>query len=188
VSEGLRPALLSRLRRWPAPWSRVRPGPARRGRATALAGFAAFAGALAITFAATAGGGAPKAGAPIGSLAEPLERSAPAAHDLSLARASAPPALDPVEALPALAAGESEPAPAVVAPTPVASAPAPERRAPAPQEPAVRAYSPPAPAPEPEPVAPAPPAPMPAPPPAPDPAPVSPVAPEPPPVTFDDSG
>jgi hypothetical protein len=166
---------------------------ARRSRGP-LACVAAFAGALAIAFAATDGEDAPGPGAPIGSLPESLESSAPAADDLTLTGTSAPPSLDPVEALPELVV--PRPAPAVAAPAPVASRPAPERRAPAPapaparEAPPVHAYAPPVEAPAP--VAPAPPAAEPEAPaprePAPDPAPVSPVAPEPPPVAFDDSG
>jgi hypothetical protein len=162
-----------------AGWS----SPRRRG--VAVTGLAAFAAAFAIGFAATAGGGEPEAGAPAGSLAVPIGRSAPGADDLSLGRA---------DALPALAARTTEPAraPMVSPPAPAVRAPARAARAPAPRASEVPASLPPAPAPEPGPVSPPPPEPAPAPvpaPPAPAPAPAPPApAPEPPPVNFDDSG
>ena len=149
-----------------------------------LAGIAAFVCALALTLAAT-GGGESGASAPVGSLAVPIERSAPGAGDALLARAEALPRLGPVEALPELAAREAEEAPNALVPAPAGSGSTAPPRPPEPQLPAVPASPPPAPAPPPEPVAPPPDSPE----PVPDPAPAQPrPAPEPPPVDFDDSG
>jgi hypothetical protein len=156
-----------------------------RSRA-ALAGIAAFVCAVALTLAAT-GGGESGASAPVGSLAVPVERSAPGAGDAVLARAEALPRLGPVEALPELAAREAEEAPGTIVPAPARSTspPPPRPPAPEPQLPAVPASPPPAPAPSPEPVTPPPASPE----PLPDSAPAQPrPAPEPPPVDFDDSG
>jgi hypothetical protein len=160
----------------------------------ALAVGAAFAGALAVTFAATGGRNEPEARAPVGSLAVPIERSAPGDGEVALGSAKALPTLGRAEALPALAVPEARTAPAEIAPAPAVRASAPARQTPAAQAPAVSASPPPAAAPPPEPVAPAPPpepvAPgPPSPEPAPGPAPAAPApAPDPPPVEFDDSG
>jgi hypothetical protein len=159
-----------------------------------LAVAAAFAGALAVTFAATGAGGEPRARSSVGSLAAPIEASAPGGDELPLGGTEASPTLGPAEALPALAVPDASPAPAEITPAPAPSVPAPAPPAPRRQTPAVSASPPPAPAPPPEPVAPAPlpepvaPAP-PSPQPAPDaaPVPLAP-APDPPPVEFDDSG
>lgn len=159
-----------------------------------LAVAAAFAGALAVTFAATGVGGEPGARSSVGSPAAPIEGSAPSGHELPLGGAEGLPTLGRAEALPALAVPEVSPAPAQIAPAPAPSAPAPAPPAPRKQTPAVSASPPPAPAPPPQPVAPAPPpepvAPAPpSPQPAPDAAPAPPApAPDPPPVEFDDSG
>lgn len=161
----------------------------------AVAVVAAFAGALAVTFAAAGGRDEPEARAPVGSVAVPIEGSAPGGAPLRRGSAEALPTLDPAEALPALAVAASRSGPAAITRAPSARAPAPAPPTPsAPEAPAVSASPPPAPAPPPEPVAPAPPpepvAPgPPSPDPAPGPAPAAPApAPDPPPVEFDDSG
>jgi hypothetical protein len=146
-------------------------------------GLAVFAGALGVTLAASGGGDQPETTGPVGSLAVPLERQASATYDLSPAARSALPSPGRPDALPALAAGDPEPAPAVIASTPDVSKPRPAPRDSAPRAPSVPASPPPAPAPAPEPVAPAPPEP------APEAAPAPPAAaPQAPPVVFDDSG
>jgi outer membrane biosynthesis protein TonB len=164
--------------------------PSRGGPAAALC--AAFVGALAVAFAATAGGDDPSARAPVGSLAVPLERGA-ASGDLRLAsspsRPSAPPsdglALGEAVPVPPLARDPEPPAaPVVRAPAPVGRPdPEPRPREPAPPAP-VTSYPPPAPVPEPV----TPPTPQYAPAPDPVPAPAPAPAPDPPPVDFDDSG
>jgi hypothetical protein len=160
----------------------------------AVAVVAAFAGALAVTFAATPAGREPEARAPVGSLAVPIEGSAPGAP-VPPGSANALPTLGPAAALPALAAPASRSGRAEI--TRARSARAPAQAAPTPsprRAPAGSASPPPGPAPPPEPVAPAPPpepvAPgPPSPDPLPGPAPAAPApAPEPPPVEFDDSG
>jgi hypothetical protein len=170
------------------------PSAARYG--VALAVVWAFAGGLALTLAAAAGGGEPGGTAPVGSLAVPIEHTAPFGEELTPGNADAIPLLGPAEPLPSLAAPEVEPVPSVPAPAPrPAPAPTHRRASPEAEASAIPASPPPAPAPPPAPVAPAPPspapapAPAPAPDPAPDPAPPQPApAPEPPPVEFDDSG
>jgi len=161
----------------------------------AVAVVAAFAGALAVTFAATGADGEPEARAPVGSVAVPIERSAHGDGEVALGSAEALPTLGPAEALPALAVPEARSGPAEI--TRASSARARAQAAPtpsAPQAPAVSASPPPAAAPPPEPIAPAPPpepvAPgPPSPDPAPGPAPAAPApAPDPPPTEFDDSG
>jgi hypothetical protein len=160
--------------------------PSRPRHGVALAGVAAFAGAMAITLSATAGGGEPSRAEPVGSLAVPLG-SAPGASDLAPASAERR-VLRRVAPLPPLAIPEPVAAPVARAPRPRPSV----RRDPDPP-PVPRAAAapapPPAPLPPPEPVyTPAPPpAPAPDPGPAPDPAPPAP-APDAPPVFFDDSG
>jgi hypothetical protein len=133
----------------------------RRGQL--IAGVAVFAAALGATYAATAGGGEPRAESPTGSLAVPLELSAPTNAGMSLGAA---------EALPGLAPRRADRARQMVrAPAPVPAAPAPSPTRAEPSSVAAPGESP-----EPAPV------PAPAPTPAPSPAP------EPPPVLFDDSG
>jgi hypothetical protein len=157
----------------------------RRTRGDALAALVAFAGALAATLAATAGGDEPGGAAPVGSRAVPLELPAPAADDLSLTRA---------EPLPALVVREVDRA---ETPAPVVRAPAratPDRATRVRARPAAEAPAPatspepvPSPSPSPAPPAPVPPSQAPASPTLPAPARPAP-APEAPPVNFDDSG
>jgi hypothetical protein len=186
LSGWLKPIASARVSAQPAAGPPSRPLP---GAAFVCVGLAVFAGAFGATFAASGGRNQPAATGPVGSLAVPLERPASAVHDLSPAGGSELPSLGPAEALPALATGEPEEAPAVSAPTPAVRAPTPARRAsaPAPRAPAAPASPAPTPAPAPEPVAPAPAPPPPEPVPVPAPAPPT-SAPQPPPVDFDDSG
>jgi hypothetical protein len=169
VTAGLSPGLLNRI---------------------ALLGVVAFASALGVALAAD-GGGEPRAGEPVGSLAVPIERSAAGGDDLALVSAETLPRLGAVDALPALAEPAPEPASAMTAPAPaVSAAPAPASpSAPAPRAPEAPSSSSPTTAPPPEPVVPAPPAPEDPAPPAPDPgsAPSAP-APDSAPIQFDDSG
>jgi hypothetical protein len=154
--------------------------PAQLTRGAMIAGVAAFAAALGVTYAATAGGGTPATERPPGARAVPLELPGPSGGGLSLGAA---------ETLPALASGPSDP----VAQPVRAPAPAPAVPAPPPVRPEVSSvYPAPAPPPDPAPVSPPDPAPAPPPeppaPPAPVAVPAPPAAPEPPPVEFDDSG
>jgi hypothetical protein len=103
-----------------------------------LAVAAAFAGALAVTFAVAGAGGEPKARSSVGSLAAPIEGSAPGGDELPLGGAEGLPALGGAEALPALAVPEVSPAPAQIAPAPAPSAPAPAPPAPRKHAPAFR--------------------------------------------------
>src|ERR671918_739231 len=98
-----------------------------------LAVAAAFASALAVTFAATGASGEPDGGSPVGSVAVPIDASVPDGDEVGLVSAAALrapgptetlPPLGPAEALPALAAPEAPSAPAGIAPTPAVSAPA----------------------------------------------------------------
>lgn len=171
--------------------SRARGMPRRPPPGVGLAVIGAFAAAFVVTMgAASAGGGTREAGSAVGSLAMPIESSAPGADLLPAGHAEALPRLGPAEELPALALPEVEPAPAEIAPTPVPDdrAPAPRPRAPEPRAAAPPDSPPPAPAPPPAPVAPPPPSPEPVPVPVPDPALQPAPAPQAPPVNFDDSG
>ncbi|MGH2712494.1 MAG: hypothetical protein ACRDM7_01145, partial [Thermoleophilaceae bacterium] len=82
---------------------------------------AAFAAALGLAYAASAGGGEPTASEPAGSRAVPLELSAPAGEDLSLGAAERLPAL----ARPRAPSADPTPQP-VSAPVPAPPPPEPE--------------------------------------------------------------
>jgi outer membrane biosynthesis protein TonB len=177
--------VVARVKTAMASRARGKPGWPTPGVGLAVVG--AFAAAFVVTMAAApAGGGAREAGSAVGSLAMPIESSAPGADLLPVGHAEALPRLGPAEELPALAVREVERAPAVIAPAPVPRdrEPAPRPRAPEPRAPAPPASPPPTPAPPPAPVA----APRPSPEPVPEPAPQPAPAPQPPPLDFDDSG